>query len=316
MMSWEVAERIVRRAPMAGVKTLVITGGEPFVHPRIWDVIELARNLDLGVNITTNGMLLRKDLDRLRRSRVSSLSISLDGLGATHDRLRGAPGACEEVLETLTVLQRETEIPLSVYFVVTRENVRELVPVHEFCLDRGLGFDFWPVNGYPHLYLDDAESGAAYVEAIERIAAQRPEVKARLAYYRYGLEYHRGRRDHLRCLGLIEQFGVNHEGKLVPCCVWDQKGLQVGSAVDEPLDALLFSRRAQDLRERIHREGCVDQCFNHSLYEFQAATALPFVVGPARKELDPQAAVRKESGQERGQAVWAEKRTRRREARA
>jgi hypothetical protein len=127
-------------------------------------------------------------------------------------------------------------------------------------------------------------------------------------YYRYGMEYMNGRRDHYRCLGLLEQFGVNHEGKLVPCCVWDQKGLQVGSALDEPLDQLFYSERAQALREQIFNEGCVDQCFNHSLYEFQSATGLPFVVKPAEEPVDEAVALIKESGQARGEQAKAARR--------
>ena len=130
-------------------------------------------------------------------------------------------------------------------------------------------------------------------------------MRERLDYYRYGMEYMDGRRDHFRCLGLIEQFGVNHEGQLVPCCVWDQKGLQVGSALDEPLDQLFYSKRAQELREMIFEEGCVDQCFNHSLYEFQAATGLPFVVKAAEEPMDKKRAVIKSSGQERGEQARA-----------
>lgn len=300
MMPFETAATIVHRAPKAGVRTLVITGGEPFVHPRIWDVIELARNLDLGVNITTNGVLLRRDLGRLARSRVNSLSISLDGLGPTHDRLRGVPGCFDDVILSLDALQSQTTINLNIYFVVTKENVHELLDIHHFCEARGIDFDFWPVNGYPHLYLKSERERALYLDAIERIAQTRPAVRDRLDYYRYALDYHGGQRDHLRCLGLIEQFGVNHKGMVVPCCVWDQKGLQVGSAVDEPLDQLFYSERAQNLRRTIFETGCVDQCFNHSLYEFQAATKLPFTVQPAQQAFDPAWAVQKESGQQRG----------------
>ena len=44
--------------------------------------------------------------------------------------------------------------------------------------------------------------------------------------------------------------------------------------------------------------GCLDQCFNHSLYEFQQATGLPFVVQEATREVGDDALI-KESGQAR-----------------
>ena len=305
LMPYEHAASIIKRAPRAGVKTLVITGGEPFVHPRIFEIIELAKNLGLGVNITTNGTLLRKDLQRLEASRVDSLSISLDGFEGNHDKLRGVDGTYTEVMATLDALQAHTDIHLNIYFVVTNHNVDDLLPVYAMTAERGIAFDFWPVNGYPHLFISTERDKATYQAAIERIAQTEPQVAARMDYYRYGQEYMDGRRDHVRCLGLNEQFGVNHEGQLVPCCVWDQKGLQVGSALDEPLDQLFFSERAQAMREQIHSVGCVDQCFNHSLYEFQQATGLPFVVQAASAPVDSETAVIKESGQAREGAARA-----------
>jgi MoaA/NifB/PqqE/SkfB family radical SAM enzyme len=313
LMPYEHAATILLRAPAAGIKTVVLTGGEPFVHPRIWDIIELAKNLGLGVNITTNGTLLRRDLGRLGRARIDSLSVSLDGWEETHERLRGVPGCFRESVDAIEAIRAQTAIWVNVYFVVTNQNVSELRRVFDWTRDRGLGFDFWPVNGYPHLYITSPDDRRAYLDAIDHIAQHSTAVLERIDYYRYGLEYMAGRRDHLRCLGLVEQMGVNHQGKLVPCCVWDQKGLQVGSALDEPLDQLLHSRRAQRLRKAIVEEGCVDQCLNHSLYEFQAATGLPFVVKPAERELDVELAVLKQSGQARAGEAKARKRA---EARA
>ena len=299
LMPFESAVTIIQRAPAAGVKTLVITGGEPFVHPRIFEIIELAKNLGLGVNITTNGTLLTRDLQRLKDSRVDSLSLSLDGFEANHDRLRGVDGTYSAVMNAIDVLKAETDIHLNIYFVVTNQNVADLKPVYDMTVQRDVAFDFWPVNGYPHLYIATDADRATYQDAIGYIAQTSPDVAARMDYYRYGQEYMDGRRDHVRCLGLVEQFGVNHEGQLVPCCVWDQKGLQVGSALEEPLDQLFYGEKAQALRKQIFEVGCVDQCFNHSLYEFQQATKLPFVVQEAQAPVDADTAVIKESGQAR-----------------
>lgn len=309
MMPFESAITVISRAPAAGVKTLVITGGEPFVHPRIFAIIEYAKNLGLGVNITTNGTLLRRDMQALKNSRVDSLSISVDGFEDTHDQLRGVDGAYAETMAAISELQDTTDIHLNIYFVVTNQNVQDLVAIHDFAQERAIGFDFWPVNGYPHLYVTEGEHKEAYLAAIAEIGTRNDEVRDRMDYYRYGIEYMEGRRDHVRCLGLIEQFGVNHEGQLVPCCVWDQKGLQVGSALDEPLDQLFYSERAQAMREEVFGTGCLDQCFNHSLYEFQQATGLPFVVQEATREVGDDALIK-----ESGQAREAEAKARRRAA--
>ena len=55
-----------------------------------------ARDRGMGVNITTNGTLVDRRWAELVASGVSSLSISIDGLPETHDRLRGKAGAFAE----------------------------------------------------------------------------------------------------------------------------------------------------------------------------------------------------------------------------
>ena len=116
---------------------------------------------------------------------------------------------------------------------------------------------------------------------MEHILALEPERAPHTAYYEYGLDYLGGRRDSVRCLGLVEQFGVDQSGRVVPCCVWGIEDLSVGNIQDAPLAELLTSPRSRAVREKILHEGCHDRCFNHSLYEFEQATGLPFVVGAA-----------------------------------
>lgn len=269
---------IITQAAVLGVKTLVLTGGEPFLHPRLWTLIGEARRLGVGTNITTNGTLIEKHLDALLASGVSSISVSLDGLEATHEALRKVSGCHSATLRGLRLL-RQHGIPTSIYFVITGQNIHELVPVYELAQSLGCRFDFWPVNDAHGLYLVTPEHRAAYLEALETLAARDGEVASRFDYYRAGLDYHGGWDKRVRCLGLIEQAGVNLEGELVPCCVWDNRDLAVGSLVDQDLQTLWYGEEARRRREQIYSAGCHNRCFNHSLYEFQRATGQSFVVG-------------------------------------
>ena len=51
---------------LIGTKVLVITGGEPFLHPDLSSVIALQRDRGMAVNITTNGLLLKRHWDWLK----------------------------------------------------------------------------------------------------------------------------------------------------------------------------------------------------------------------------------------------------------
>jgi len=276
-----VVDRLIDGAGGAGVKLLVLTGGEPFLRRDLFEIIDAARARELTVNVTTNGTLLTQRIRLLRNHPPHSISVSIDGLDATHDRLRGREGTAARAWAGLERLRSDTDIALNVYFVVTRHNVDELVAVHDRARALGAGFDFWPVNGHPELGLQTGAERRAYRAALDHVLAADPAREAHRGFYEYGLDYLAGRRDRVRCLGLSEQFGVDQEGRVVPCCVWGMEEYAVGNLAEAPLAELLTSRAADGARRAIVNEGCLDRCFNHSLYEFEQATGLSFVVRAA-----------------------------------
>lgn len=277
-MPVERARQLLDEAVAIGTRTLVITGGEPFLHPDLFRLVREARARGLAVNITTNGTLIDRRWEEIVGSGLSSLSFSVDGLEATHDALRGQKGAWRRTIAGLERVLGQG-IHASVYTVVTRTNVGEVPAVHDLVRGMGAGYDFWPVNDAPDLTLVGEAEVAAFRAAVAHIAARDAEVASRAAYYDEGLAYHAGRRTPVRCLGFLDQYGVTYDGRLLPCCVWGGEGLTIGNVFERPLRELWWSAEVQDFRERMFHEGCDAGCFNHSLYEFSASTGLPFRVG-------------------------------------
>lgn len=270
---------LLEQAAGIGTKTLVITGGEPFIHPDLFTVVKRARALGMAVNITTNGTLIEKRWEELRASGVNSLSVSLDGLSETHDRLRGQAGAFKRSMKGIRALREGApEIALSVYFTANRENIGELVPVYELACELGAGFDFWPVNDAPDLALSSPEDHAAWEAAVAHLAAREERMAERRHFDQQSLRYHAGELSRVRCLGLVDQYGVTYTGELLPCCVWGAEGIAVGNVFERPLGELWRDPQVQAAREGLYTEGCGAGCFNHSLYEFTRSTGESFVV--------------------------------------
>lgn len=272
-------ERLLDDAVAIGTRTVVLTGGEPTLHPELPAIVRSAKRRGLAVNVTTNGTTLDRHYLALRDAGVDSLSFSVDGVEATHDRLRGQAGAHARTWAQLKRVIADGRVGVSVYFVVTRENVGELVTVWRQVRALGAGFDFWPVNDAPALAMTSEAELAAWHEAVASIARDDAEVAARAGYYLEGARYSAGARAPMRCLGLVDQYGVTYEGDLLPCCVWGGDGLRVGNVFETPLTELWRSPRVQAFRETMFRDGCRAGCYNHSLYEFTASTGLPHVVG-------------------------------------
>ena len=109
-------------------------------------------------------------------------------------------------------------------------------------------------------------------------AALDPEVAARADYLEAGVGYHEEGSERMRCLGLVDQFGVKYTGEFIPCCVWEGDGLVLGNVFERPLRELWTASATQEFRSQMFGEGCAVGCFNHSLYEFQESTGLDFRV--------------------------------------
>ncbi|MFH1467616.1 MAG: radical SAM protein [Pseudomonadota bacterium] len=272
---------VLDQAVRIGTRVVVLTSGEPFLHPDLFKAVAMAKVRGLGTNVTTNGTLVDRRWRQLLASGLDSLSVSLDGGPATHDALRGRAGTHAKALRAIARLRAESSLHVAVYFTVTNRNVRELVEVHEQVTALGAAFDFWPVNGAPQLALREPAEVEAYLAAVAHIAARDPEVAARRGYLERGVAYHAGGLGRVRCLGLVDQYGVTWRGDLLPCCVWGEPSLVVGNVFDTPLDALWAAPATQAARARLARTGCDAGCFNHSLYHFERCTGLPFVVPPA-----------------------------------
>jgi MoaA/NifB/PqqE/SkfB family radical SAM enzyme len=90
-----------------GIRYLVITGGEPTMHPDLGLIMTRAADLGMKVILVTNGGLLRAERIRsLAAAGLSSLIISIDAATAEdHERNRGLPGVCEKIREANRLLK-------------------------------------------------------------------------------------------------------------------------------------------------------------------------------------------------------------------
>ena len=84
-----------------GVRYLVITGGEPTMHPDLGLIVKRGSELGMKVMLVTNGGLLRPERIRdLVTAGISSFIISIDAATVeSHERNRGLPGVCEKIRE-------------------------------------------------------------------------------------------------------------------------------------------------------------------------------------------------------------------------
>lgn len=112
---------------------LILTGGDPLDRADLYELIDEARRLGIGVSITpaATPALTREVLARLKEHQVEGLGLSLDGATPeAHDSIRGVPGTFERTLQAIR-WAKELEIPLQVNTLVAEETAGDIPAIYE-----------------------------------------------------------------------------------------------------------------------------------------------------------------------------------------
>lgn len=108
-----------------GVPVLILSGGEPLMRPDIFDISKRAKELGFYVGLSTNGTLMTEEnIGQIVKADYNYVGISLDGIGANHDRFRRREGAYEEALRGIR-LCRDAGIKVGLRFTLTQDNAAD-----------------------------------------------------------------------------------------------------------------------------------------------------------------------------------------------
>jgi radical SAM protein with 4Fe4S-binding SPASM domain len=131
-LTWEQCAGVVDDLAQFGVPGLLLSGGEPMIHPRFFDLAKHARSHNLRLTLSTNGTLIDPDTAaRLRDIGFSYVGISLDGIGSTHDHFRGQTGAFEKAVQAFRNCRAAGQ-KAGLRLTLTRNNVRDLDQTLDF----------------------------------------------------------------------------------------------------------------------------------------------------------------------------------------
>ena len=124
---------------------IYVTGGEPLMRKDIFDLMKYAKKLGFNWGITTNGMLFNDRIFKgFKDSKVSSISISLDGMKETHEKFRKVPGCFNIIVDNIKkILENDVCELLQITTVANKKNLKELDQIYELLLS--LGVKYWRV---------------------------------------------------------------------------------------------------------------------------------------------------------------------------
>jgi len=161
---------ILRDPLFRTIERLTFTGGEPLLRKdllEMTDVFMEAMPSLKSFSYVTNGFLperaeeyTRAAIQRCEARGIGlSVSVSLDGVGELHDKIRGVPGGFEKTEETLMrmrSLRADHHFWLGANCVVFQANLGHLDELKEWCRERDISPGF-QIIGFHDTYVSNAD---------------------------------------------------------------------------------------------------------------------------------------------------------------
>ena len=112
-----------------------ITGGDPILHSRFWDILALLRERSIPFTILGNPFHLTDAVcTRLKEYGCDKYQLSIDGLRETHDAIR-KPGSFDATLDKIDVIRR-AGIRCAVMTTVSGTNLHEIPGIIDLVVAR------------------------------------------------------------------------------------------------------------------------------------------------------------------------------------
>lgn len=281
----------------SAAERFVLTGGEPVLRddlaeiarifvesqPKVRELLLLTNGLKPSLVVECVKNLLA--LTGRNRGMKLAVSLSLDGYGEVHERIRGVPQAFSRVTETikrLKELQKQKPFYLSAVCVIQPANTGILTRLAAFGEEQALPLTFVPVQVGDH-YVEDDDSRSSLTFTVEQIRELKyiigdqllPRMRpANIAFWREYFNIKAGKRRNIPCFLCRHYIRLESNGSLSSC--FADSSLVYGSALDTPADRLWFSGEAKKMRDRIEKSICptctiycdLDYAFSHEFFYY------------------------------------------------
>jgi radical SAM protein with 4Fe4S-binding SPASM domain len=252
------------------LRTVNLTGGEPFLHPQLPDFVSAVRShLPKAVTtISTNGLLsdriIQMTPDLLDRDKHLRIAVSIDGLADTHDRIRGLPGAFDRAIQTVEHLKSINFLGLRLAMTLAQANSDKLLAVADLAQEFNLELSLVPAHASEvHFLTSDTSTPEmnallpqleVLVSRLLRSASPRQWLRAHFADR--VKKYLTGSLPKFSCRAGRDFFFLQSDGTLYPCNVCSPA---LGNIVETDFHRIWSSSPADSPRCSLAK--CPRQCW-------------------------------------------------------
>lgn len=221
---------------------IIVTGGEPLVRKDLERCGRAFYERGFPWGMVTNAVGLTPERYKsLLGSGLRSVTISLDGIGETHDWMRGMPGTYDKALKVIGMVASSGAVVFDVVTCVNKRSIKQLPQIKELLISLGVKawrlFTVFPVGR----------------------AAQDPELRLSGEEFRAALDFIKATRKEgrIKCSYGCEGFLGDYEGEVRDGFFICSAGITVGSVMADGSIAACPSIRADYSQGNIYKDDFV-----------------------------------------------------------
>jgi len=247
---------------------VVLSGGEALLKAYAIDLVEYASSIGLFVELLSHGFWKDQEkIEKLAEARPSRVTISFDGIGATHSLIRGRDGFFEKTEATIQTLKRarkERGFPRSIRLktVIMQQNLDDVCEIARFASEENLEVFYQPIeqnyntaedaDWFSHSDTWPVDTQKA-VSAVERLCQLKsdglpivnsfPQLKAMIPYFenpaalRLATQSHSAHEKQMLCSALT-MLQVQADGSVTACA----RRAPIGNIKTQPIREIWEAR--------------------------------------------------------------------------
>ncbi|MDE6086301.1 MAG: radical SAM protein [Muribaculaceae bacterium] len=250
------------------LKFINLTGGEPFIREDLPEIVrECYRHTDRIV-ISTSGWFEDRVIDLARRFPNIGIRISIEGLSAKNDELRGRQGGFDKGLRTLLKLKEMGIKDIGFGCTVSNNNSSDMLSLYR--LSKSLGMEFATAAFHNSYYFHKTDNLITNKDEViknftalidNQLKENHPKSWFR-AFFNMGLiNYINGERRLLPCEAGTTNFFIDPMGEVYPCngmedSCWKSS---MGNIRKADFMTIWNSKEAEAVRDKVRR--CPKNCW-------------------------------------------------------
>ena len=268
--SEEITPDVVAKMP-GNLGRINLTGGEPMLRDDIEELVRILYKKCRIVEISTNGFYTDRLVRIAEKYPKVMIRISLEGLPALNDRLRGITNGFDHALRSILELKKTKVKDIGFSIVICDKNVKDLVSLYNLAV--GLNVELAQSTMHNSWYfhktdnkVDDKQIVLCEMERFmtELLTSKRSSLRLKIKdwlraffnlriyhYIKYGYSHQR------TCTADTDLFFLDPFGDILPCNGTDDKWV-MGNLNEKTFKEIWTSPQAEKVREMV--KSCRRDC--------------------------------------------------------